>query len=250
MRLWWAEMRLAVSFLTSLPVSYAGLASVRLGQAARWFTAVGLLIGALLWLVQGLLAPIFDPYLTGVGVVVAWAALTGGLHLDGVADCGDGLLAAVPRARRLEILRDPRLGGFGAITLILLLLLKVGAAAQSPGVGLLLAPVWARWLMLWVARGPQARTDGMGARFAADLTPQVMLAALVVPLVITLGALTLADVWGDAWRTLAAVGGGALCAWGLRRLAQARLGGVTGDVYGLVVEVSETALLLVFAAQG
>lgn len=245
MRRLWAEIRLALSFLTSLPVSYAGLEAVRLGHAARWFTGVGLLIGALLWLVQALLGRVFDPYLTGVGVVIAWAALTGGLHLDGVADCGDGLLAAVPRARRLEILHDPRVGGFGAITLILLLLLKVGAVAQSPGPALLLAPIWARWFMLWVARGPQARAEGMGVRFAADLTPGVMGTALVVPLVVTAGVI----VWGEVTPAVLGIGVAALCAWGVGRMAQARLGGVTGDVYGLAIEVCETALLLAFAAQ-
>lgn len=244
MRRAWAELRLALSFLTSLPVSYAGLEAVRLGHAARWFTSVGLLLGALLWGVHWLLGAVFDPTLTAIGVVIAWAALTGGLHLDGVADCGDGLLAAVPRARRLEILRDSRVGGFGAITLVLLLLLKVGAAAQSPGMALMLGPVWARWWMLWVARGTQARAEGMGARFAADLSPAVMGAALVVPLIVTMGAFA----WGQIGPVLGGIGLAALCAWCIRRLAEVRLGGVTGDVYGLAVEVCETVVLLVFAA--
>jgi adenosylcobinamide-GDP ribazoletransferase len=230
----------AVTFLTTLPAPSAALPPEGLGRAAVWFPAVGVVIGVLLWGVRWLGDQLFDPWLAGALVVTAWAVLTGGLHLDGLADCCDGLLAPVGRERRLEILRDPRLGSFGALGLGLFLLLKTLATAHAAHAALLIAPAWARWALLVAARQPQARPGGMGASFAAGMTPGVLAAAALLPLL--LGGLA-------PLRGLVAllVAGGAI--WGALRLARARIGGVTGDVYGLVVELCELAVLLVFAAR-
>lgn len=227
----------AVTFLTTLPAPTAVLPD-GLGRAAGWFPPVGLGIGLLLWCTQRLGEWLFDPWLTGVLVVTAWALLTGGLHLDGLADCFDGLLAPVSRERRLEILRDPRLGSFGAAGLALFLLLKTGAAARADPVALIIAPAWARWALLVAARQPQARPGGLGASFAAGLTPGILAAGAIVPLLL----------WSRAplAGSLALLVTGAAL-WGMLWLARARLGGVTGDVYGLVVEISELMVLLVFA---
>jgi adenosylcobinamide-GDP ribazoletransferase len=178
--------------------------------------------------------------LAAVLVVVTWAVLTGGLHLDGLADCCDGLLVSAPRARRLEIMRDPRVGSFAVTGLVLALLLKTAAVLSLPTAapGLLLAPVWARWWILVAARQPSARTDGLGSSFASALTSRLLGAAFVLPLVL-LGIAT----WWD-WRSLAGVALSGLLCLGLLRLAQARIGGVTGDVFGAVVELTEIALLV------
>jgi adenosylcobinamide-GDP ribazoletransferase len=240
-----AEFWLALSFLTTLPTPRFDLPPGGLSGAARWFPLVGLILGLLLWGVQALVGLGFAPLLTGALVVVAWAALTGGLHLDGVADCGDGLLATAALTRRLEILRDPRLGSFGGLTLILLILLKTLAISQialnpAGGVALLLAPVWARFWLLWAARRPQARPDGLGATFAAGLTPAILTFAAGLPLLLLL-------LGGGRGLLGAALMG--LVTWGCVRFAQARLGGMTGDVNGLVVELGELTMLLVYAAQ-
>jgi adenosylcobinamide-GDP ribazoletransferase len=167
-------------------------------------------------------------------------ALTGGLHLDGLADCCDGLLATTSRERRLEILRDPRLGSFGTIGLMLALLIKTLAAAAVPPFALLIAPVWARWLLLWAARQPQARMEGMGASFAAAVTLEVIMIAAALPLLLLL--LSNGHALIGALLALLAM-------LMLVRLARQRLGGITGDIYGLVVEVSEVIMLLAFAAR-
>jgi adenosylcobinamide-GDP ribazoletransferase len=243
----WVDFWTAVTFLTTLPAPVRLPSTPDLGRAARWFSLVGLLIGLALWGVQALAGWLFAPWLAGGLVVVAWAALTGALHLDGLADCCDGLLAPVAPERRLEILRDPRLGSFGVAGLVLFLVLKVGAvAAVGPAAvgpaALLLAPAWARWLLLIAAQRPQARPDGMGAAFAATLTPRTLGIAAIVPVAVV--ALSGAPL--TALLALVVATGAAL---GAARLAEARLGGVTGDVYGLVVELAELAVLLVFAAQ-
>lgn len=237
LRTWWA----ALTFLTILPAPRFRYPEGGLGVTGHWFPVIGLLIGGLLWAVQAAAATVFEPLLTGLLVTVAWAVLTGGLHLDGLADCGDGLLASVSRERRLEILRDPRLGSFGAITLFLALLLKAAAAGSASGLALLLAPTWARWLLLVVARRPQARPGGLGATFAAGMTSTTLPVALAAPVLLL--------VFGGAfWPSLGALILAALVSLGIMRMAQARLGGVTGDVLGLTVELSEIAVLLVFVA--
>jgi adenosylcobinamide-GDP ribazoletransferase len=229
-----------MTFLTTLPAPRFNLPVGGLGGAGYWFPPVGLLIGLLLWAVQSVVARVFDPLLTGALVVVAWVVLTGGLHLDGLADCCDGLLATTGRERRLAILHDPRLGTYGALGLIFVLLLKTLAAGVVSPLALLVAPVWGRWLLLWAARQPQARPDGMGARFAAELKPETLVVAALLPALLLF--------FGD-WQGLVGAALAVLATVALVRLAHARIGGVTGDLYGLVVEVCETVILLVFAAR-
>lgn len=236
----WGEFWLAVTFLTTLPAPAFTVPPGGLGTAGRWFPGVGLLIGLLLWGVQSLAMRLFPPTLAGALVVLAWVVITGGLHLDGLADCCDGLLATTSRERRLEILRDPRIGTFAALGLILTLLLKTLAAGMVTPLALLLAPVWARWLLLWVARQPQARAEGMGAAFAAGITPETLVIAAFFPVLLLF--------FGD-WRGLIGAGLAVGAMIVLGRLARQRLGGVTGDVYGLVVEVCEVVMLLAFAAR-
>jgi adenosylcobinamide-GDP ribazoletransferase len=238
-------LRLALSFLTTLPVGAPSAPPGSLGRAAPWFPVVGLIIGAMLAAAWWGLGYVFSSVLGAVLLVALWAALTGGLHLDGLADCGDGLLAAVPPERRLEIMRDPRLGTFGGLSLFLFLLLKVFTVAALPAsplgyYALLLAPVLARWLILTVARQPSARPGGMGAAFGQGLTPVALAIAAVLPAVLAIGG---------GWRGLGAGVAALLVVLIVSRVARVRLGGVTGDVLGLAVELSELAVLLVFAAQ-
>lgn len=236
------SIKLAFGFLTTIPVSIkAPLVPGDLGRAAAWFPLVGLFIGAALFGAHWLFAQLFPPLAASVLLVGMWVILTGGLHLDGLADCCDGLLASTSPERRLEILKDPRLGTFGGAGLALHLLLKFSLvhalAVESLPWVLLFAPVLARWLILLVARQPMARPGGMGADFALGLTRRGYLAAAVLPLAL------LALGWP---RTLLAAAAAHLLALAVIRLARARLGGVTGDVMGLTVELGETAVLLAF----
>lgn len=239
----WAQtLALAFSFLTVLPAPQTPYQPGALGRAGRWFPAVGLVIGGLLAGSHWLLAHLFPPLLAAGLTVTLWAALTGGLHLDGLADCCDGLLAAATRERRLDIMRDPRTGAFAVIGLALFLLLKVSTLAALPTATapLLLAPTWARWLLLWVARQPLARPSGLGADFAAGLSSRSQGWALILPLAVLFGFPT-----SHAFLSVVAAAG---VTWFVIRVVHSRLGGVTGDVYGLVVELSELAILLVCAA--
>src|SRR5215216_473456 len=121
------------------------------GRASIWYPFVGLVIGALTWLAWKGTIFAFPPLIGGVLTLMVWAALTGGLHLDGLADCCDGLLASTTVERRLEIMKDPHVGAFGVIGLILVLLLKASALASlssASSFGILLAGSFGRWCIL------------------------------------------------------------------------------------------------------
>ncbi|MBE2237701.1 MAG: adenosylcobinamide-GDP ribazoletransferase [Caldilineaceae bacterium] len=244
MHTFWA----AVGFLTTLPVPRRDLPPDALHRAARWFPTIGLLLGVMLAGSAWALAWLFPPTVTAVLVVGLWAVLTGALHLDGVADCGDGLLPPLARTRRLEIMRDPRLGAFGVTTLVLILLLKTAALAALAALplmksalapALLLAPAWARWLILLAARLPPARAEGMGASLGLALSNRQLALAALLPVALT----AVMGVWH--WPVILAMGAALLAGLGVLHLAQQRLGGVTGDVFGAVVEVSEAVFLCV-----
>lgn len=248
------EVRVALGFLTTLPIPQPPFDPARFGRAGRWYPLCGLVIGALLVVVYLLAGALFAPAVTATVVVTAWAGLTGGLHLDGLADCADGLLPPVERERRLAIMRDARVGAFGVIALVLALGLKSGAVATSLDgmTALFLAPVWARWTLLLAAYQPSARPDGLGAGFAAGLTGRSLIPALTTAVVATIAVL--------AWReslvpaVLLTVVGAIVAVHAVAAavilFARRRLGGVTGDVFGLVVESSEIAFLLALAWKG
>lgn len=245
------KLKLALSFLTIFPVHLTETPQPGdLGRSAAWFPLVGVLIGLLVSVARLGLASIFPGPLAAVLAIALWVVLTGGLHLDGLADCCDGLLAAVPPERRLEIMKDPRLGTFGGAGLILFLLIKISALfaipvllPPAPGflaslLPFLLATALARWLILIVAHQPMARPGGLGADFAMGISWQTFFFAALIPLILIALA---------GWRGLAAVFVAHITTLAVILFARSRLHGMTGDVLGLTVELGEAAVLLVFA---
>ena len=234
----------ALGFLTTIPSPYHDPSGIEeLGKAAVWFPLVGALIGELVALIYLGLSRFFPITVSAVVSVAAWVYLTGGLHLDGLADSLDGLLNSSSPERRLEIMKDPRLGAFGALGLILVIIFKISILTALPVyftlVAIPLAASTARGLLLWGARQPMARPGGLGAAFRPELGWMGWMISAVVPL-------GLAVLCG--WRGLAALVIGGLCAAGIIRLARIRLGGLTGDVFGLIVESVEAVILLVLVA--
>ncbi|WP_345784520.1 adenosylcobinamide-GDP ribazoletransferase [Akkermansia muciniphila] len=181
----------------------------------------------------------------GVIGCACWVAVTGGLHLDGVADCGDGLPVEVPRERRLEIMKDSRLGTFGGTALFFNLAFKGAALAALAACGsrellltaCALAGLLARSQIFIAMRFPGARPGGMGEAFKQGTRPVHALIAAAV----TLAACALAG-WHGLYALLAALAGSTA----LLLYARRRLGGVTGDVFGCTVECTEWIVLLTF----
>jgi adenosylcobinamide-GDP ribazoletransferase len=202
-----------------------------------------LLIGGLVAGVYFLSGSFFSPLVTAALALTAWVALTGGLHLDGLADCCDGLLHASSPERRLEIMKDSRLGAFGGIGLMLVLILKVSALASLTTVQavpiILFAASLGRWSILPAGFQPLARPGGMGADFASGLQRSSLVWGGLAPL-------GLAIVIG--LQGIIALGLALLVLYFLLRFVRARIGGVTGDVFGLVVEVTETIILISLSA--
>jgi adenosylcobinamide-GDP ribazoletransferase len=213
---------------------------------------VGALLGALLGGLWWGTARLWPAGVAAALVVGADLALTGLLHLDGLADSADGLLPPVDRARRLAIMRDPRLGAFGlAVGGVVLLTRWAALAALAPGV-LLLAGLWAasRTLMAVVAlRLPYARAEdgGLATAFRPPPTESRRLALVTAG---AGGALSAGAV--VAWRPLpgaVSLVAGLAAGAGVVALARRRLGGFTGDVLGAAGVVTETVGLVVAAAR-
>jgi adenosylcobinamide-GDP ribazoletransferase len=236
------SLRIAFGLMTTLPFPLPDDWSAGdSGRASVWYPLVGLFIGALTWLTWKGAMLLFPSLVAGIIALIAWVALTGGLHLDGLADCCDGLLASASVERRLEIMKDPHLGAFGATGLILVLLLKgatLAALTPATSLGILLAASLARWCILPAGLLPLARSGGMGADFSSGLRRSFIYVGVVLPmgLALTLGMRGIISL-------LAGLAGAALVLW----LAKSRIGGVTGDVFGMVVEVVESAVLLAFS---
>lgn len=237
---------LAVRYLTIISVGRGRPheAGASLGGAAPWFPVVGLGIGLVVVATERLTGRLFPTLLSALLTVTVWKLLTGGLHLDGLADCLDGLAGLDPE-HRLRIMRDGPIGAFGAIGLILFLLLAIAAVAELEEAfrwrALLVAPVIGRAMPVLLARlFRPARADGQGAAFQAGVRP------LAVPIALGVGILVAVGVLGALGIVAVAVAGLVSVAW-TRGLA-ARLGGVTGDVLGAAIEMAELATLLTVSA--
>ena len=240
----------AVNFLTTIPIhSRAEYHPQDLGKAAGWFSWVGALIGLLTAAAYYGLQLVLPRLLAAALAVVVWIVLTGGLHLDGVADCCDGLFCSAPPERRLKIMKDPHHGTFAGLGVTLTIMLKVIALYSLPSV-LSFDKVWlvlpfaaalARWLLLPAGRQPSARPGGLGDSFSSGIKTNSYLIS-GIPLV------GLAYLLG--WQALAVAATVCLLAWLVLRFARTRLGGgITGDVFGLLVELSELAVLIGFCVE-
>ena len=235
------SLRIAFGLMTTLPFGLpSDWSAGDSGRASVWYPFVGLVIGVITWLAWKGATLVFPAWVAGSITLVVWVVLSGGLHLDGLADCCDGLLASTSVERRLEIMKDPHVGAFGVIGLVLVLMLKaaaLGSLTHVSSFGIVLAATLARWSILPAGLLRFARPSGMGADFALGFQRSFIVWGAVLPLAIVL----FPGVRGVV-STLAGLGAAALVLW----LAKSRIGGVTGDVFGMIVEVVETVVLIVF----
>ena len=276
-----------MGFLTILPGAPRN-ATAGLSNAPAWFPVVGLILGAILALADGLLrlgylvlqarfvpsaedlqlflrglwqlafpveamihmAGATDvsilyrevPFLVeGVLPVALLALLTRGLHLDGFMDTFDALAGGQDRERRLELLRDPRVGAFAVVGVVLLLLVKCSSMAALPAQSrlwtIMLVPCLSRWAMLVVMhRFPYVRREGLGTPFLVGGNRRSLVLGSIVAIV---GTVMLTGPVGLLLMAAAGLSAAAVGAWSKRRI-----GGVTGDIYGAACETSEAATLV------
>ena len=225
---------LALGFLTTLPVPDLG--EVKPGEmktASAYYPLIGWIVGALLAVAAWLLQPLPDG-LAAALLLALWLALTGMLHLDGLLDSADALLAMKPVAERLRILGDVHHGSFALGVGFVHLLLKWQLLTLTDWRAVLLAPVIARfWVLPVLNLFPAARPEGMGATSRQGR----VLPALLVVLPAAVFA-PLPFLLGGAFVLLTAK-------WASGRLG----GGLSGDVYGALIELGETVVLFAFMYQ-
>lgn len=232
--------RAALAFLTRLPVGR--LEAADFVRAPGWFAAAGLFIGLAQGGVFWLAAMVWPPMLAALVTVAAGLLLTGALHEDGLADTFDGLGSSRPRERALEILRDSRIGAFGALALGVALAGRVMAlAALGPlaPAALVAGQALSRAAMTLALRaGPYLRASGAGTGLTGPLGTGVWALIAASVLAVTLGLWALgAALWLGMLALVAAV-------LILRRWAMARLGGITGDILGACQVAGDLAFLL------
>jgi adenosylcobinamide-GDP ribazoletransferase len=232
-------MRAAFAFLTVL-----GGASTPTPRALRWFPIVGCVVGGLVGAVWWAAGEAMLALPAAVVAVAADLAVTGMLHVDGLADASDGLLPHAERERRLRIMREPGIGAYGVAVVAITLVARVaGFASIGPDIALVvglwcasrtaiaLAPAWL----------PYARDEGLAAAFVSS--PATRWVALGFPVA---GALA----WlGQGAPGLVAVIAVAIVSLGVLVLARVRIGGYTGDVLGAAIVLAETVGLLVAGAR-
>jgi len=234
----------AAGFLTRLPMpGWVGWADDRMIRASRYFAAVGALVGlagGLVWWLAGQVAP------GAVAAGLALAAmiwLTGALHEDGLADCADGLGGGKSGPQALEIMRDSRVGSYGALALMFSVGLRWAAlAALAPGWGMLalvLAGGIGRAAMVpATALASYARREGLGGSLAGG--------AGVIEVAAALGTALVLGIIGG-WPGLLALGLALAVTGGFLLYLVRRVGGYTGDGLGAIAQLGEIAVLVVLA---
>ncbi len=228
----------AFTFLSVLPLNIHP--KEKPGRIFAYFPLVGLVLGLMLWACFQL--PTASE-IRAFGVLLLWVAFSGGLHLDGFADSCDGLLATTDPERRLSIMKDPQIGTWGAAGLILLLLGKfvMLSALRIPSV-IIVIPVIARSTMTVTAFCyPYARPEGIGGFFREGLGQAQVFAALSLTVLV----IVVVSILTNHFYLLGTVAVTALVILIAGRWASAKLGGgLTGDVYGAICEITELSLLL------
>ena len=237
-------VRRALAFLTIL-----GGAAAPTPAAVAWFPVVGALIGAAVGGVWWAADQLWAPAVAAALAVTADVVLTGALHFDGLVDTADGLLPPMDRARRLEVMADPRAGAFGVVAAAIVVLLRWSAlATMEPSVPVVVA-LWASSRMAMAVALPTldyARTGGTAEAFRGA---QVAGRAGGVGIVVVGLATAATAATGDVVGLNVAVVAGLVAATAVLLLARRRLGGYTGDVLGAAGLLAETAGLLVAAAR-
>jgi adenosylcobinamide-GDP ribazoletransferase len=240
------EVRLAAGFLTILPVlPRSGAAPEALAASFGWFPLIGFALGAVLVAENFLLTPLFGDALAAILLVLTLTVLTGAVHLDALADTADALGAGSDRRRALEIMRDSRIGSFGAVAIVFFLALEMVALATMGearrALALWLAPGLARWAMMAVSwRVDYLRAEGAGTALLGSGDDRNLALASAIAAIAALPILSS--------RVMVAYLVAAALAVALRAAYRRWLGGVTGDLIGAAGELVEVAVLLVMAA--
>jgi len=232
--------RMAFGFLTVFPIPQkTEWSDLDFGWSAVFYPLAGAVIGLCTAAFSRVCAMLFPKPVTAFLTLIVWIVLSGGLHWDGLADCFDGFCCSASPERRLEIMKDSRLGTYGALGIFCSLILKwlciMSLSANRFMIFYALIGAAARWAMLLELRMPLANPNGMAAMLRKHCPAKIALFALPLPLLLAL----LYGPYGLLYLIIAAITA-AVIGWTAKR----KIGGISGDVLGLSVELTEIILLL------
>ena len=224
--------------------------AVDMGRSTVWFPVVGLIIGAILAVMNWVFGLFLPGAVTSSLTIVVLVIVTGAMHLDGFADTCDGLAGNKPAEERWKVMHDSRTGAFGVAGLILLLLVKFALLNSIPqeftGPVLVIMPVISRWTMVYaISMYPYARNEGLGKAFKDGVTHT----RLVIATIITLGLSIFLAWWADLDYYYIVAIGIIIVIWVLvvavSEYLRHKFAGLTGDTYGAINELAETGILLI-----
>ncbi|SFT83014.1 cobalamin-5'-phosphate synthase [Selenomonas sp. GACV-9] len=234
----------ALQFLTRIHVkNQPDLTIEDFGRSTKFFPLVGAILGLIYLLATWCLIAVFGwaNFVTTILVLLP-VLVTGGLLLDGYMDTADGVFSARDRERKLEIMKDSRVGSFGVIALVALMMVNWTVLRDIKLVlimtALFIMPIIGRMAMVMViAFFPYARKEGMGKAFADMADKETVAIAGITTILFVVP-------WGQA--AIAALVAGLGFAWLLGAWLTSKLGGLTGDTYGAIETLTETMVLVVF----
>ncbi len=229
----------AVGFMTSVPVHLSAWKEDDAGKSSFWYPLIGILIGLSCAGFYYLAEIIFPHLISAALVLIFWIVLTGGLHLDGLCDCLDGFIYAGTKERRLEIMKDPHHGTFAFLGLFSALLLKYVSILSLPvslcWIVFPMAASMGRWGILLMIRLPTVRPDGMAANLKKFVPVWYLWGSLILILSVA--------VWHFP-ETIYLILSGLILIDLIAILCRRKIGGVTGDVLGMTIELTEIVVLL------
>lgn len=217
-------------------------AADEIGEAAFFFPLVGFVLGSILVLVNLLLEPFSPPALLSLALVAVLALLSRGFHLDGLADTFDGLGAGGDPERVLRIMDDSHTGVFGVLAVVLVILFKARSIELLDAErwrALLMAPLLGRWAMVLLGYRSRAAKEGLGSILIGRMEGKHVFFATVVTLILVAGFLGVVGIAIMVWIGIFTLG--------CRIYFHRHLGGVTGDIFGAVGELSECSALVLLA---
>lgn len=243
-----ASFLTALAFLTRIPVRNAACTPEAIGRSTVLFPLVGVVVGTVNVIILWGLRRALPSTLTATLIVLTGILLTGALHFDGLADSADGFGGGRRRDDVLRIMRDHQIGTYGAIALIMTLLLQIIAMAtlierDVAGRFLVVAPAASRWAMVLLGRRlPYARSDtGLGRALTDHVRDRDVWGSTALVLAIAAGVARWSGIVSLAVTFALTAGVGFAC-W-------RRIGGVTGDTLGANAVLCETMVLLAAVAQ-
>jgi adenosylcobinamide-GDP ribazoletransferase len=237
----------ALRFLTRIPIPGPDTRPGDLSRAVAWFPLVGALVGLATAAVQALALGLWPAPVAAVLAVAFGLLLTGGFHEDGASDAADGLGGGQTRDRVVEIMRDSRIGAYGAMALWAVLSFRWAALValdRRALIALPLAMAWGRWSIAVTLTVLPPASKGLASQVHQGMGKLPLVCATVLVGLLTLAARALG--WHQLWQPAAAAGIAGL-AWIL--YLRQRMGGQTGDLLGAGNQVVETAVLLVLMAR-